>query len=265
MSRDGVPLPGSKEQRNLNLTGEGFWQVFRYGELGYEWIGAGGCVRGCNVTGSHFRGQKNIRIWILSETVSMRIFGVGNTNMSEAELVDVWEGVMWQGTTSRVKRTSESDFHQGTVLTGFSIWGTRIWLNRSWWLHERGSCDLVALPGSKKHWNLIFAGSSFYMIFRYGELEYEWIWAGGCINKGSVTGSHFRGQKNIQIWCLREGVSMRFFSYGELKNESDSVVDALKGAHVAESDCRGQKTLKSNFCRETLLTDLSVSGPRRCG
>ena len=56
-----------------------------------------------------------------------------------------------------------------------------------------------------------------------------------------------------------------FFSYGELKNESDSVVDALKGAHVAESDCRGQKTLKSNFCRETLLTDLSVSGPRTCG
>ena len=55
------------------------------------------------------------------------------------------------------------------------------------------------------------------------------------------------------------------FSYGELKNESDSVVDALKGAHVAESDRRGQKTLKSNFCRETLLTNLSVSGPRTCG
>ena len=149
-----------------------------------------------------------------------------NTNLSEFELIDVSKGVTWRDPTSGVKKTSESEFYRGGFLWGFSAWGTRIWVKRSWSMCVRVSCDLVALPGSKKHWNLIFAGSSFYTIFRYGELEYEWIWAGGCINKGSVTGSHFRGQKTIETWFLLGAVFIRFFDMGN-SNMSESELVAV--------------------------------------
>ena len=106
---------------------------------------------------------------------------------------------------------------------------------------QRMSRDGVPLPGSKEHSNLIFAGSRFYEVFRYGELEYEWIEAGGCIKGDHVTWFHFRGQKNIETWFLLGSVFMRFFRYLELEYEWIEANRRVWMCHVTASHSRGQK------------------------